>query len=181
MCKSNAFNYIDDKIDLQARRLMLDQDITAPLMGRFIRALQVMSDTDSEAPITLYINSEGGDVIAGLAFIDALKLFKAEVNTVAIGEVSSMALMLFLCGKNRAATENAKFLHHQSSSMQDGRLKELKEDIEEMEELEDICTDLLVQNTKKGKKFWEKSVENGDFKFNADQALRLGVIHEVLS
>jgi Zn-dependent M32 family carboxypeptidase len=59
-------------------------------------------------------------------------------------------------------------------------LEKLDQEVKEIEELEEVCTQMLVEKTKKSKKFWDKSIENDDFIFDAKEALKFGVISQIL-
>lgn len=84
-------------------------EMNGAVLGRDIVDLM---EKDPSRPVTLFITSPGGTVRAAIAFFELMRLLKPNLNTVALGEVNSMAVPVFLAGARRFITEHSKiFLH----------------------------------------------------------------------
>jgi ATP-dependent Clp protease protease subunit len=175
----NAAYYIDAAVDLEKRRIILDCEINKESVGVIIRAIQVMNDIGNNR-IKLIINSEGGDIIDGLALIDAIQTSEAPIDTLVMGEVCSMAFIIFLAGDRRYATERASFLHHQGVLNTQGRTEDVKKNIQEIDRLDNICDELLADKTNKNKRWWKDKIKEGDFLFDVETALKVGVITDII-
>lgn len=77
-----------------------------------IRALRQLAEDDPDRPITLLINSGGGAVVDGLAIYDVMRALPCPVNTVCVGEASSMASLLFAAGARRSMLPSATVMIH---------------------------------------------------------------------
>lgn len=167
-------------IDFRTRKIYLDEYIDRKSCGLVIRALHLMEDESKDAPITLIINSEGGEIEAGLSLVDALLGSPCPITTIGTGEVASMAFVILLTGDTRQATKRTNFMTHQGWTTIEGNTTEAKRKLALMEKLETICYELINARTKKSRKWWEAQCENTDYWFNSKDALKLGVIHSII-
>lgn len=103
---------------MDRRIVVLGDEVTDESANRVVSQLLVLSADDAESEISLYINSPGGSVLAGLAIYDVMQLVPNDVATVAIGLAASMGQVL-LCGGapgKRFALPNAQVLMHEGSA-----------------------------------------------------------------
>jgi ATP-dependent Clp protease protease subunit len=103
---------------MDRRIVVLGDEVTDESANRVVSQLLVLSADDAESDISLYINSPGGSVLAGLAIYDVMQLVPNDVATVAIGLAASMGQVL-LCGGapgKRFALPNAQVLMHEGSA-----------------------------------------------------------------
>jgi ATP-dependent Clp protease protease subunit len=100
---------------LRERIIVLGQEIDDPLANRIIAQLLLLAAEDPSADITLYINSPGGSVSAGMAVFDTMNAIEPDVATVATGLAASMGQFLLTAGApgKRAALPHAEVLMHQ--------------------------------------------------------------------
>jgi ATP-dependent Clp protease protease subunit len=103
---------LQNAADIDKRRLYLTGEINENTSYRFMVALQRIAEADSEAPITIIVNSEGGSVVEGLAIYDAIKFIKNEVRIVGFGMVASMASIIMQAADKRVLAPNCEFLVH---------------------------------------------------------------------
>lgn len=94
------------------REVELSEAITVPVAMEIIRQLRYLAGEDASKPITLVINSGGGEVVAGLAIYDTMRMLPCDVNTVCVGEASSMAALLFAAGAHRCILPSAYVMIH---------------------------------------------------------------------
>ena len=132
-------------------------------------------------PINLIINSEGGIVSDGFALRDYIKTSAIDINGIANGLCASIALDIFLSCKVRKAFETTMFVIHQPSGGVIGEAKDIKDCSEKIEKEKDLIFKHITENTnipiEKLNEIYDKKK---DWYINAEQALSLGIIHEIL-
>ena len=126
---------IEDELFMN-RKVFLTEAVDSVSMDAFIKQILFLNEADHEKPITVYINSPGGEVSSGLAAYDMLSLIEAPVITFCIGQAASMAAILFLAGKERIMLPNSTVMIHDPAPG-GGDLKGMKPD-----EIEEKLTDL---------------------------------------
>lgn len=112
----NGINVVsaDDEL-LSKRKIFLTNLVDAETSNELLKKLMYLNEVDSKAPITLYINSPGGDVYSGLAVYDFIQLMKAPLKTVCIGCAGSMGAILFLAGDEREMLPHTQLMIHDPS------------------------------------------------------------------
>jgi ATP-dependent Clp protease protease subunit len=132
------------------------------------------------AKISLYVNSPGGSVTAGLAIIDAMNLVKNKIETVVIGQACSMGAVILANGSPgcRIALENSRVMIHQPSGGVQGTAADIQTNFEEMNRLKDILYTILAKRS--GQEF-DKVAEDclKDFFMSPDEALEYGLVDSV--
>lgn len=96
----------------RAREIELADSITTPVAMELIRQMRCLAGQDAEKPITLLINSYGGEVVAGLSIYDTMRALPCPVNTICVGAAYSMASLLFAAGAHRAILPSANVMVH---------------------------------------------------------------------
>jgi ATP-dependent Clp protease, protease subunit len=140
-------------------------------------------DGQSDDDITLYINSPGGIISAGLAIYDAMQYAKSDVSTICMGQAASMGALLLCAGTagKREAWEHSRVLIHQPliSGNMFGPASDLQIQAEEMLRVRDNLNDILVHHTKQELK---KIVEDTDrdYFMSAEEARQYGIIDKVV-
>jgi ATP-dependent Clp protease, protease subunit len=117
---SHPVTTLDDSVYerlLAERIVVLGQEVDDPVANRVVAQLLLLAAEDSRADITLYVNSPGGSVSAGLAIYDAMAAIAPDVATVATGLAASMGQFLLTAGApgKRAALRHAEIMMHQPS------------------------------------------------------------------
>lgn len=97
--------------------------------------------------LTIYINSLGGEAAAAFALVDVIQHSKLKITTIALGEICSCGLIIFLAGDTRLIYPNTSVLSHQFSSSSDGKYHELKAAIPEFELLKERMFSLYLHAT----------------------------------
>ena len=148
-----------------------------------IAQLLFLEAEDPERDISLYINSPGGSITAGLAIYDTLQFIKNDVTTICVGQAASMAAVLLAAGtaKKRFALPHSKILIHQPwmSGLQ-GQATDIEIHAKEILRMRTILNKILAGHTHQSKDRIEKDVER-DYIMTADQAKEYGIIDEVIS
>ena len=139
-------------------------------------------DSINNKPITMYINSNGGEVSSGLAIYDIMNKIKSDVYTICIGRAASMASILLMNGTKgkRFITPNAEVMIHQVSSLVAGKIEEMQENINHSSNINDKLIKLIVCKTKLSKEKVKKIIYKKDVWMDSKKALQYGFIDKVL-
>ena len=138
-------------------------------------------DSINNNDISLYINSPGGSVTAGMAIYDTMNFIKSNVSTICIGMAASMAAFLLSSGTKgkRYCLPNSEVMIHQPLGGVQGQATEIKIAAERILKLKDKLNRMLANNTKKDLKTVEKDTER-DYFLSAKEALEYGLIDKIL-
>jgi len=138
---------------------------------------------DPERDISLYINSPGGSITAGLAIYDTMQFIRNDLTTICIGQAASMAAVLMAAGtdKKRFALPNARVIIHQPlMSGLGGQATEIEIHAREILRMRTTLNKILAHHTKQPLERIEKDVER-DYIMTAPQSKEYGIIDEVIS
>jgi ATP-dependent Clp protease protease subunit len=138
---------------------------------------------DPERDISLYINSPGGSISAGLAVYDTIQFIRNDVTTICVGQAASMAAVLLAAGtpKKRFSLPHSRILIHQPwmSGLQ-GQATDIDIHAKEILRIRTILNKILAHHTGQSLERIEKDVER-DYIMTADQSKEYGIIDEVIS
>lgn len=153
-------------------------DVSANLI---VAQLLYLNSLDQKQTISLYINSPGGSVYAGLAIYDAMRLIQAPVSTVAVGVTASMATALLCSGSKgkRYALPHATIHMHPTSSGSQGYTEDVRIATREQERIQTQLFHLIGQNTGHSWKEIEEFFLRDKY-MSAPEAKAYGIIDEVL-
>jgi ATP-dependent Clp protease, protease subunit len=137
---------------------------------------------DPEKDISLYINSPGGSITAGMAIYDTMHFVRPDVVTICIGQAASIAALLLAAGakKKRFALPNSRVLIHQPwMSGLSGQATDIDIHAKEILRMRTVINQLLAEHTGKPLEKLEKDVER-DFIMSSEQAKEYGIIDEII-
>lgn len=165
------------------RIIRLNGDINTEEADKIVEQLLKLDATKSKKDIIFYINSSGGLVSAGLAIYDTMQMVKSNIKTICIGRCSSMAAVLLSGGTKgkRYITPNSEVMIHEMSSYNGGKIGEIKISYEHSTTLNERLMKILADNTGKSIKQVKKDVELKDKWFNAEEALKYGIVDKILT
>lgn len=138
-------------------------------------------DSINHDDISIYINSPGGSVTAGMAIYDTMNYIKSDVSTICVGMAASMGAFLLSSGKKgkRYALPNSEVMIHQPLGGAQGQATEIKIAAERILKLKDKLNNMLSKNTGKSLEIVEKDTER-DYFLTAEEALEYGLIDKVI-
>ncbi len=138
-------------------------------------------DSINHEDISLYINSPGGSVTAGMAIYDTMNFIKSDVSTICIGIAASMAAFLLSSGKEnkRYILPNAEVMIHQPLGGAQGQATEIKIVAEHILKTKKKLNTILAKNTKNSLKKIAHDTER-DYYLDAQEALKYGLIDKIL-
>lgn len=177
----NHDSWVESGIDINKRMVMIDAELDETNSNKIVRAILRMDQLNSYQPITVYINSPGGDCYCGFAIYDTLTKCKSIVHTIVIGHAMSMATVIALAGDKRTAYNNARFMTHSVTDKPlEGKVVDLKINFKESEVLLKKIIDIYAEKTNKDAAWWHRFIEYKDRYFGAEEALELGFVDNVL-
>ena len=153
-------------------------DVTASLV---VAQLLYLESEDPDADISLYINSPGGSVSAGLAIMDTMNFIKCDVSTICIGMAASMGAFLLSCGAKgkRLALPNSEIMIHQPLGGAQGQATDIKIQADHILRTRERLNSILSKNTGKPIDIIAADTERDNW-LTADAALEYGLIDKVI-
>ncbi|MCD4738616.1 MAG: ATP-dependent Clp protease proteolytic subunit [Anaerolineae bacterium] len=166
---------------LKERIIFLGMPINAQLANLIVAQLLFLDREDPEQEISLYINSPGGEISAGLAIYDTLQLLHAPISTIAVGMTASMATILLAAGTTgrRYALPHATIHMHQPLGGVRGQATDIEIAAREILRMRELLNGLLQQHTDLDTKQIEEFTDR-DYYMTAAEAVGHGIIDKVL-
>jgi len=146
-----------------------------------IAQLLFLESEDPQKDITMYINSPGGVVSAGLAIYDAMQFVKCDVSTVCVGMCASMAAILLASGVKgkRFILPNSRVMLHQPHGGAQGQATDIEIHTREMLKIKSIGNMILAKHTGQSEERIIKDLER-DYYLGANEAIEYGVVDKVV-
>ncbi|MCZ8318149.1 MAG: ATP-dependent Clp endopeptidase proteolytic subunit ClpP [Lysobacteraceae bacterium] len=166
---------------LKERVIFLVGPVDDYMANVVVAQLLFLEAENPEKDISLYINSPGGVVTAGLAIYDTMRFIKPDVSTICVGQACSMGAFLLAAGAKgkRYALPNSRVMIHQPSGGAQGQATDIAIQAKEILYLREKLNKELAQNTGKPLEQIEKDVER-DFFMAAADAKEYGIVDAVL-
>jgi ATP-dependent Clp protease protease subunit len=166
---------------LKERIVMLFTPINDQVANVVIAQLLYLEREDPDKDISMYIQSPGGVINAGLAIYDTMQLIRSPVSTICIGLAASMATVLLCAGAKgkRYALPNATIHLHQAIGSAQGQATDIEIAAREIMRQQEIIRDILVKHTGQSPEKIKHDTDR-DFFLNPDQAVEYGIVDEVL-
>lgn len=145
--------------------------------------LLVLEALDSEADITMYINSPGGSITALTAIYDTMNYIRPHVRTVCLGQAASAAAIILGAGQKgkRLALPNARIMIHQPSTQGDrGQASDIEVQAAEIARMRSWCEQVLAEQTGRSLEQVAEDIDRDKF-LTAQQALEYGLIDQILT
>jgi ATP-dependent Clp protease protease subunit len=167
---------------LRDRVILLEGEVHDQ-MANLVVAQLLYLESEGEKDISLYINSPGGSVTAGMAIYDAMQFIKPDVMTIVMGQACSMGSLLAQAGAKgkRYILPNARHMIHQPSGGARGQATDMLIQVEEILEMKRNLTNIYVKHNSAGKSFEDltRDMERDNF-MSADQAVSYGLADKIL-
>lgn len=166
---------------LEERIIMLAGPIDEHVANIVIAQMLHLEARDPKKDISLYINSGGGSVYAGLAIYDTMQHIKPAVSTICVGIAASMASILLSAGEKgkRFALPNSEVMIHQPLGGAEGQASDIEISARQILKLKSQLNKILAKNTGKPLAQIEKDSDR-DYFMAADEAKKYGLVDEVL-
>lgn len=166
---------------LAERIIFLRNEVTDDTANLIVAQMLFLDAEEADRDITLYINSPGGSVTAGMAIYDAMNQIRSQVCTVCIGIAASMGAFLLSAGTKgkRYALPNARIMIHQPSGGTQGKASDIEIAAKEILYFRQLINKILAENTGKSQEQIELDSER-DFFMSADEAKAYGLIDNII-
>jgi ATP-dependent Clp protease, protease subunit len=171
---------LKENIDLDQRTIQINTPISAKAADRFNRALTFLEGIHGD-PINVVINSPGGSVYDAFAIIDRIQSSSCHITTIGTGFVASAAIPILASGNTRKVTRYTTLMYHEPSfNLPSERLSTAEVETKHVKQLSQRFNKFMAENSLKPYSFWVASGKHVDFYFDAEKALELGIIDEIV-
>ncbi len=166
---------------LKDRIIFLDGEINDATADLVVAQMLFLESEDPTKDISLYINSPGGSVTAGLAIYDTIQYLHSDIQTICMGQAASMAALLLVAGKEgkRYILPSARVMIHQPWGGVEGQSSDISIHAREISRLKKLTIDILAMHTHKSFQQIAKDVER-DFFLGSDDAVAYGIVDSIM-
>jgi len=167
---------------LKSRTVIISQQVDSKLSAKVLSQLVLLEQEGPELPITVFINSPGGEIFSGFAIFDMLKFITCPVTTIVTGFAASMGSILSLAADEgrRFAMPQSKIMIHQPLLMgYQGRASECEIQAREILKTRDHLVQLYADKTGKSHEEIKKALDRDNW-FTAEEALEYGLLDKVV-
>lgn len=175
-------------VDFIDKNIYLFSDITREVGEDILRKIKTWNSIDDKdnipveerAPINIYIDSNGGDVVATLLIIDAIKNSKTPVYTYCMGAAYSGGFFILISGHKKFGTEHSSYMFHEGSCALGGDASKVDDTLKYYKFQRKQLKKLVLNNTNITEENYNKHIKD-DWYFDAGLAKKLNVINEILT
>ncbi|MDD3436441.1 MAG: ATP-dependent Clp endopeptidase proteolytic subunit ClpP [Candidatus Gastranaerophilales bacterium] len=167
---------------LRERIIFLGEEIDDDTANSVVAQLLLLDSENPEKDIMLYINSPGGVITAGMAIYDTMKLIKAEISTICLGEAASMGAFLLSAGTKgkRMALPSSRIMIHQPLGGAKGQATDIEIEAKEILRMKKELNQLLAEHTGQTIEKIKADTER-DYYLSAQEAVDYGLIDTVIT
>ena len=167
---------------LNDRIIMLNDEVNNTTASLVVAQLLYLEGQDPDKDISLYINSPGGVITAGMAIYDTMQYIKCAVSTICMGMAASMGAFLLAAGAKgkRYALPNAEIMIHQPSGGAQGQATDIQIQAERILQTKKSLNTILAERTGQPYEVICKDTERDNF-MTAQQAMEYGLIDKVIA
>ncbi len=166
---------------LKDRIIFIDGEIRDEMADLVVAQILYLESENPEKDISIYINSPGGSVTAGLAIYDTMQYVKCDIQTICMGQAASMAAILLAGGTNgkRYALPSSRVMIHQPWGGVQGQESDIAVAAKEILRLKKLSIKYLAEHTGKKEEEVAKDMER-DFFMSADEAKNYGIVDQIM-
>lgn len=166
---------------LKDRIVFLGDEINDDVANAVVAQLLFLESESPERDISIYINSPGGSVSAGLAIYDTMQFVKCDVSTIVVGMAASMAAVLLSAGAagKRVALPNSRIMIHQPLGGAQGQASDIEIQAREIVKTKETLNNILVKHTGQSMRKVKGDTDR-DFYMTAQEALAYGIVDKVI-
>jgi len=167
---------------LKERIIFVGTPIDDQIANLVVAQLLYLSREDADRDISMYINSPGGQIYAGLAIYDTMKMIPNKISTVAVGVTASFGTVLLAAGTkdSRYALPHSTIHMHQPLGGVQGQASDIEIQAKEILRLKSSLNQILADSTGQKIEVIEKDTER-DFFLDAEQAVEYGLVDKILN
>lgn len=169
---------------LKDRVILLEGEVNDQMANLIVAQLLYLESENSEQDISLYINSPGGSVTAGMAIYDTMMFIKPEITTIVMGQACSMGSLLAQAGApgKRMMLPHARHMIHQPSGGARGQATDMLIQVNEILAMKKSLTEIYVRHNSVGKTYDVLAADmERDYFMSAQEALDYGLIDKIVT
>ena len=162
--------------------MFLNGEVTGESANLVIAQLLFLESEDPDKDISLYINSPGGSVYAGLGIFDTMEFIKPDVQTICVGMAASMGAFLLAAGAKgkRYSLPNSRIMIHQPSGGSRGMASDIAIQAKEIQDLKQLLNTVLAEKTGQSLETIARDTDRDNY-MSPSQALEYGLIYRILT
>jgi len=162
--------------------IFIGSEITDDLANLVIAQLLYLEAENPEKDVSLYINSPGGSITAGIAIYDTMQFIKSDVATICVGQAASMAAVLLAAGTpgKRYSLPNSRIILHQPWGGYQGQASDIAIQAKEVLRIREKLNDILARHTHQSPQKIQADIER-DFIMTASEAKDYGLIDHIIA
>jgi ATP-dependent Clp protease protease subunit len=162
--------------------VFIGSEITDDLANAVIAQLLFLEADRPNTDVSLYINSPGGSVTAGLAIYDTMQFIKSDVSTMCVGQAASMAAVLLAAGSpgKRFSLPNSRIVLHQPFGGYQGQAADVAIQAKEILRIRENLYSILQRHTRQSRERIETDIDR-DFIMTPEQAREYGLVDKIIS
>ena len=168
---------------MRDRVILLEGEVHDQMANLIVGQLLFLESEDASRDITMFINSPGGSVTAGMAIYDTMQFVKPDISTYVMGQACSMGSLLAQAGApgKRFILPNARHMIHQPSGGAGGQATDMEIHVKEILEMKKNLTQIYVKHNSRGKTFEQlKADMERDYFISASQAVDYGLADKLI-
>jgi ATP-dependent Clp protease protease subunit len=168
---------------MRDRVILLEGEVHDQMANLIVAQLLFLESENPDKDISLYINSPGGSVTAGMAIYDAMQFIQPDVATIVMGQACSMGSLLAQAGAEgkRMILPNARHMIHQPSGGARGQATDMEIQVKEILEMKKNLTNIYVKHNSKGRNYSQLVADmERDFFMSAQEAVDYGLADKIL-
>ena len=162
--------------------IFIGSEINDELANAVIAQLLYLEAENPKREVSLYINSPGGSITAGIAIYDTMQFIKSDVSTICVGQAASMAAVLLAAGRpgKRYSLPNSRVVLHQPYGGYQGQATDIAIQAKEILRIREALNDILARHTGQPKEKIQADIER-DFIMTPGEAKDYGLIDEIIA
>ena len=169
---------------LKDRVILLEGEVHDQMANLIVAQMLYLESENPDADISLYVNSPGGSVTAGMAIYDTMQFIKPDITTIVMGQACSMGSFLAQAGSpgKRLMLPYARHMIHQPSGGARGMASDIEISYKEIMNIKRTLTELYVKHNSRGKTYeeFERDMDRDTF-MSAQEALDYGLVDKIVS
>ena len=168
---------------LRDRVIMLDTEVSEHTASLLVAQMLFLESEHPDKDISLYLNSPGGSVTAGMAIYDTMQFIKCDVQTIVMGQACSMGSLLSTAGApgKRWILPNARHMIHQPSGGARGQATDIQIQAREIQKMKEYLTNIYVKHNSRGKTYEQLAADmERDFFMSAQEAVDYGLVDKII-
>jgi len=168
---------------LRDRVIMLDTEVSEHTASLLVAQMLFLESEHPDKDISLYLNSPGGSVTAGMAIYDTMQFIKCDVQTIVMGQACSMGSLLSTAGApgKRWILPNARHMIHQPSGGARGQATDIQIQAREIQKMKEYLTNIYVKHNSRGKTYEQFAADmERDFFMSAQEAVDYGLVDKII-